>query len=452
MSTRRRPQRARSLAARPAPTRTVPHRLPAGERARAQLLARRRRGERSDDGRRSTRPGRAPSSPPTSATPTASSSSPSASSRRCSTASTSASRADRILVVDTRRVRRRRARSTDDAPFPDSPVASGRDRAAPLHVGHLGRAEGGDRLAAPARPLRAHDRPKARDSTDDVGVLPGDADVPLERAVRRLVARASTSAQRWRCDRRFSASRFLPDVRRFRATYFNYVGKPLSYILATPAQPDDRDHTLVARLRQRGQPSATSQRFAERFGVPVTDNYGSTEGGVTVMRAADQPKGALGRPPDGVLVVDPETGAPRPVARVRRRTAGSSTPRSASARSSTRRRSSFEGYYKNDEADRAADPQRLVLVGRPRLRRRGRMVVLRRARLRLAARRRRELRRRARRTHRQPLPRRRARRGLRGARRRRRRRGDGRAAARDRASRSTRPRSTSSWRANPTSA
>ena len=39
--------------------------------------------------------------------------------------------------------------------------------------------------------------------------------------------------------RKFSASEFLADVRWFGATYFNYVGKPLAYILATPEQVDD---------------------------------------------------------------------------------------------------------------------------------------------------------------------------------------------------------------------
>src|SRR5699024_11048366 len=33
--------------------------------------------------------------------------------------------------------------------------------------------------------------------------------------------------------RKFSASGFFTDVRRFGATYANYVGKPLSYVLAT---------------------------------------------------------------------------------------------------------------------------------------------------------------------------------------------------------------------------
>ena len=53
---------------------------------------------------------------------------------------------------------------------------------------------------------------------------------------------------------RFSASQFLPDVRRFGVTYFNYVGKPLSYVLATPEQPDDADNTAPAGVRQRGRP------------------------------------------------------------------------------------------------------------------------------------------------------------------------------------------------------
>ena len=43
---------------------------------------------------------------------------------------------------------------------------------------------------------------------------------------------------------RFSASGFLADVRRHGVTYFNYVGKPLSYILATPERADDADNTL----------------------------------------------------------------------------------------------------------------------------------------------------------------------------------------------------------------
>ena len=53
---------------------------------------------------------------------------------------------------------------------------------------------------------------------------------------------------------RFSASGFLPDVRRYGVTYFNYVGKPLSYILATPSSLTTRTQPCD-RCRQRGSDS-----------------------------------------------------------------------------------------------------------------------------------------------------------------------------------------------------
>src|SRR4029077_15882397 len=43
---------------------------------------------------------------------------------------------------------------------------------------------------------------------------------------------------------KFSASKFLGDVRHYGATYMNYVGKPLAYILATPARGNDADNPL----------------------------------------------------------------------------------------------------------------------------------------------------------------------------------------------------------------
>ena len=41
-----------------------------------------------------------------------------------------------------------------------------------------------------------------------------------------------------------TASRFSSDVRRFKATYFNYVGKALTYILATPETELDAQNSL----------------------------------------------------------------------------------------------------------------------------------------------------------------------------------------------------------------
>ena len=52
--------------------------------------------------------------------------------------------------------------------------------------------------------------------------------------------------------RRFTASGWLADVRRYRATWFNYTGKPLSYVLATPRAARRRRQPVARRVRQRG--------------------------------------------------------------------------------------------------------------------------------------------------------------------------------------------------------
>jgi fatty-acyl-CoA synthase len=150
--------------------------------------------------------------------------------------------------------------------------------------------------------------------------------------------------------RRFSASGFIDDVRRYGVTYFNYVGKPLTYILATPPRPDDREHTLVKVLGNEGTEQDVV-RFSERFGVPVTDSYGSTEGGLVVRRSPGQPAGALGSLPEGALVVDPETGAPRAPAQFDE-TGRLLNPDESIGELVNTGPGSFEGYYKNEDAAR----------------------------------------------------------------------------------------------------
>ena len=111
--------------------------------------------------------------------------------------------------------------------------------------------------------------------------------------------------------RRFSASGFLPDVRRFGATYANYVGKPLSYVLATPERDDDADNPLRLVFGNEANERAIDE-FGRRFGCTVVDSYSSTENAVIVQRQPGMPAGALGRPLPGVEVLDPETGRPVP--------------------------------------------------------------------------------------------------------------------------------------------
>jgi fatty-acyl-CoA synthase len=149
---------------------------------------------------------------------------------------------------------------------------------------------------------------------------------------------------------RFSASGFLPDVRRHGVTYFNYVGKPLSYILATPAQPDDADNTLRRVFGNEGA-EADITRFAQRFDCTVVDSYGSTEGGATVQRTPDTPTGALGRAPDGTMVIDPTTGVECAIARFDGDGRLTNAEEAIGELVSTSGAAGFEGYWDNDDAE-----------------------------------------------------------------------------------------------------
>jgi acyl-CoA synthetase (AMP-forming)/AMP-acid ligase II len=152
--------------------------------------------------------------------------------------------------------------------------------------------------------------------------------------------------------RKFSASGFLPDVRKYGVTYFNYVGKPLSYILATPERPDDADNSLRLVFGNEGA-DLDIDRFSRRFGVPVIDSYGSTEGGAVVQRTPDMPPGALGRGGDGMAVLDPETGEESPPARFDADGRLLNPDEAIGELVNRLGASGFEGYWNNDEANTA---------------------------------------------------------------------------------------------------
>jgi fatty-acyl-CoA synthase len=149
--------------------------------------------------------------------------------------------------------------------------------------------------------------------------------------------------------RRFSASRWLADVRRYGSTYFNYTGKPLAYLLSTPEKPDDAHNTMRVAFGNEGSPEIVDE-FARRFGVDVIDAYGATEGGVAVNRAAEARPGALGQAPDNVQVVD-EDGKPMAVAEFDDQGRLTNAEAAVGEMVNTNGAGPFEGYYNNDEAN-----------------------------------------------------------------------------------------------------
>lgn len=149
----------------------------------------------------------------------------------------------------------------------------------------------------------------------------------------------------------FSASGFLPDVRYFGATFFTYVGKALGYLMATPERPDDADNPLVRGFGTEASPDDQNE-FRRRFDAELFEGYGSSEGGGAVVLAPDMPPGALGRPAhDGVAIIDPES-LKDCVPAVFDQHGRVLNPDDAVGeivdKFGTR---TFEGYYKNDEAN-----------------------------------------------------------------------------------------------------
>lgn len=152
--------------------------------------------------------------------------------------------------------------------------------------------------------------------------------------------------------RRFSASAFLPDIRRYRCTFFNTVGRAIAHINATPPTEHDKDHTLKWVL---GPETSDSDKaaFTARFGVPIFEGYGSSENAIILNPARDARPGSLGTAPRGsdIAVIDPITGDECEVAQFddggqllnAERAIGELVGRNVSSR--------FEGYYNNPDAE-----------------------------------------------------------------------------------------------------
>jgi fatty-acyl-CoA synthase len=149
--------------------------------------------------------------------------------------------------------------------------------------------------------------------------------------------------------RKFSASGWLADIRRYGSTYFNYTGKPLAYILSTPEQPDDSENTLRIAFGNEGSPEVVDG-FAKRFGVEVIDAYGATEGGVAVNRDAEERAGALGQAGENVQIVD-EDGTELARARFDAERRLVNADECVGEIVNTAGAGPFEGYYNNPEAN-----------------------------------------------------------------------------------------------------
>lgn len=115
---------------------------------------------------------------------------------------------------------------------------------------------------------------------------------------------------------RFSASRWIEQIRDSGATVSSLLGVMAQFIFAQPPSPADRAHRLT-RLLTIPMPAALAAGFEDRFGARCIDAYGMTEICLPLFRRFDEElrPGSCGRPFEDwfeVDIVDPATDEPVP--------------------------------------------------------------------------------------------------------------------------------------------
>lgn len=118
--------------------------------------------------------------------------------------------------------------------------------------------------------------------------------------------------------KKFSASSYMSDCIKYKATVGQYIGEMCRYMLATIPKPEDTQHTLRNMIGNGLRPAIWSA-FVRRFQIPrITEIYGATEGNVNIANL-DGTIGAVGSLPQclpsflfpvAIIKIDPETMKP----------------------------------------------------------------------------------------------------------------------------------------------
>ena len=97
---------------------------------------------------------------------------------------------------------------------------------------------------------------------------------------------------------RFSASRFLQQVRESRATVVNYIGMMMPVLLKQPPSDQDRDNSVRLFYGSPALDLEVIQEFENRFGAEVIIGFGSTETCYGTVERLGQPhrRGSSGLP------------------------------------------------------------------------------------------------------------------------------------------------------------
>ena len=97
--------------------------------------------------------------------------------------------------------------------------------------------------------------------------------------------------------RKFSASRFWDDIRKYKVTTFNTIGAMIPIIMKQPEKSTDRQHK-VRFIISAACPADLWEKFEKRFGLTIYETYGAVDGGgKIILNLGTAPVGSIGKPP-----------------------------------------------------------------------------------------------------------------------------------------------------------
>lgn len=97
--------------------------------------------------------------------------------------------------------------------------------------------------------------------------------------------------------RKFSASGFWDDIRKYKVTVFNTIGSIIPILMKQPEKPTDSQNK-VRFVNSAGCPPEMWAPFEKRFGVQLYEAYGAIDGGGKgIFNFGNAPVGALGKIP-----------------------------------------------------------------------------------------------------------------------------------------------------------
>jgi crotonobetaine/carnitine-CoA ligase len=104
--------------------------------------------------------------------------------------------------------------------------------------------------------------------------------------------------------RRFSASRFWDEIRRYGVTTFNSLGAMIPILMKQPEREDDADNK-VRLVFSAACPASVWAEFEQRFGLHLIEAYAAVDGaGFAVVNPGNAPVGSFGKPATPVRIVD----------------------------------------------------------------------------------------------------------------------------------------------------